>query len=100
MARMTLAQDGRARRTKILPGGLRVRAARPDETKEQRAAWSDGLLQRGFAGIVFNDQWMLDIYVERCEAGMKREALRDKLERQFLCGELQIKKAPRAAVTL
>jgi hypothetical protein len=43
---------------------------------------------------------MLDIYVEGLKAVMKREALRDKLERLYLCGELQIKKAPRTAVTL
>jgi hypothetical protein len=75
-------------RTKILKSGARVRAAKHGETPEQQRAWQDRLMKRGIAAVVFPSQSLLDDYCARLKAMWKHEALRDRLERQYLAGDL------------
>ena len=75
-------------RTKILRGGVRVRAAKPGETREQQKKWQDRLVQKGIASTVFPTQAMLDDYCASVKAMFKREDFRNKLERMYLAGEL------------
>lgn len=81
----------KAMRTKVLKSGVRARAAKPGETKEQQQKWQDKLVQRGIPCVVFPSQSLLDEYCGRLKAMQKREALRDKLERQYRAGELVAK---------
>lgn len=85
---------GKVKRTKILRGGVRVRAAKPGETPEQQKAWQDKLVQKGVASTVFPTQAMLDDYCASVKAMFKREDFRNKLERMYRAGEL-VKKAVR-----
>ena len=75
-------------RTKTLKSGVRVRAAKPGETRERQKAWQDSLVEQGIPSIVFASQSMLDEYCQRLKAYRRREALRDRLERQYQSGEL------------
>lgn len=78
-------------RTKTLKSGLRVRAAKHGETREQQNAWQSKLAQRGIPSTVFPSQAMLDDFCATVKAYEKREALRDRLERQYRAGELVLK---------
>lgn len=90
----------RTARTKILPGGTRARAEKPGETAEQVKKWQDNVLKRtGRASIVLPTQEFLDDYCARLKAYRKREEFRDRLERQYLAGELVKAKAPRASIS-
>ena len=75
-------------RTKTLKSGVRVRAAKHGETSEQQRKWRDNLMQRGIPSIVFASQDHLNEFYAHVKTYEKREALRDKLERQYFAGEL------------
>lgn len=75
-------------RTKTMKSGVRVRAAKPGETREQQEAWRDAMKARGIPSIVFSSQDRLNEFFAHVKAYEKREALRDKLEWQYLAGEL------------
>jgi hypothetical protein len=87
-------------RTKILKSGARVRAAKHGETREQQKKWLDKMIQRGIPACVFGSEALLNEYCARLKATEKREALRYKLERQYIAGELVLKtKASKAIAT-
>ena len=87
-------------RTKTLTSGVRVRAAKPGETTEQQTKWRDKLMQCGIPSIVFASQDTMNVFCAHVKEHEKREALRDKLERQYFAGELVRKaKASRAVAT-
>lgn len=88
MAVTTVAESPNIYRTKVITSGIRVRLAKPGETAEQQRSWQDKLVQRGIGSIVFPSLELMNKWLSGVKEMAKREALRDKLERQWQAGEL------------
>ena len=91
MAEANVIESRNIYRTKVLSSGTRVRLAKPGESKELQNKWQERLVQQGICSIVFPSLELMNTWLSGVKAAKKREALRDKLERQWHAGQLIVR---------